>query len=134
MQTAPPVAITVPTYARARRGSWAASFLLGVVVSTTVVSSVPVNGLMQNRAPHSLGLEPVLSHDRPHHLVEELTVLEQRSAEDAFLHGAELAQRAVAAGVLHDRAGFQPVDRCVLEREVEGHPRAREEEPCAPKR
>src|ERR1700757_1523887 len=30
-QTTLPVAMTPPTYARARRGSWAASFLLGVV-------------------------------------------------------------------------------------------------------
>src|SRR5437016_14334611 len=110
MHTAPPVAITLATYVRARRGSGAASFLRGVVVSTTVVSSVTVNGLLQDRAPHSFCLEPILGHDRPHNLVEELSVLQQRSAEDAFLHGAELSQRAIAARVLHDRAGLHAVE------------------------
>ena len=43
---------------------------------------------------------PVLVENRPEHLVEILAVLEERLAQHALLHGADLPQRAVAAAVL----------------------------------
>jgi hypothetical protein len=56
------------------------------------------------RAPHGLGLPPLFGQDGPEHLVQELAVLEERPAEHAFLHCAELAERAVAAAVGDGRA------------------------------
>src|SRR5262245_29684529 len=93
-----------------------------------------VCGLLQDRAPRRVRLEPVLRNDRPHDLIERLAVLQQRSTQHTLLYSAKLAQRAVAAAVLNDRAGFQSVDRGLLEGEVERHPRAGEEDARPPER
>ena len=71
-------------------------------------------GLMDPGTPHGLRTAPVLVQDRPQRLVEVFAVAEERLAQDAFLHRADLAQRAVAATVRDRRPGLEPVraDRC----------------------
>src|SRR5687768_7451426 len=72
-------------------------------------------------APRGLGLAPLLREDRPQHLIEKLAVLQERTAQHAFLHGAEFAQRAVAAPVGYRRARFEPAHVEYLNRKVHHH-------------
>src|SRR5438094_4069958 len=51
---------------------------------------------------------PVFFQDRPQGLIEGGAAARYRAAEDAFLHRAELPQRAVAAAVEEGHARFQP--------------------------
>jgi hypothetical protein len=44
--------------------------------------------------------EPILVENRPEHLVVILAVAKERTTQHAFLHGADLPERAVAAAVL----------------------------------
>src|SRR5688572_981351 len=50
-----------------------------------------------------------------------LAVLEERSAQHAFLHGAEFAQCAVAASVRYRRARFEPAHTEYFNRKVHHH-------------
>ena len=60
---------------------------------------------------------PVLFEHRPEHLVEVFAAAADRSPQDAFLHGAQLAKRAVAAAVLQQHARLEPVRADRAERE-----------------
>src|SRR5712691_1298974 len=60
---------------------------------------------------------PVAFENRVKDLIDILAVAEERLAENAFLDGANLQQRAVAAAVRNRRARFQPVNTDRLERE-----------------
>src|ERR1043165_377780 len=89
---------------------------------------------MHARAPHSALRSPILVQDRPQCLVEVLAVAEERLAQDAFLHRADLAQRAVAPPVEDGGAGLEPVSLDDVERKVDDHARAIREHPRAPER
>ena len=60
-----------------------------------------VESVNDARTPDGLGLQPFVLQDGPERLVQILAVPDERPAQHAFLHGAELPQRAVAAAVLH---------------------------------
>ena len=77
-----------------------------------------VNSRPLLRDPAALGL-PVLVENRPQRLIQVLAVLQERLAKDAFLHGADLPQRAVAAAVADRRARLEPVHADRLEREAD---------------
>src|SRR5882724_9627121 len=69
-------------------------------------------------APRRFGV-PILLEDGPERLVVILPVLEKRLAQQPFLHGAHLTQRAVAASVPYRGPGFQPMHADRLEGEVQ---------------
>src|SRR5207237_6890994 len=69
------------------------------------------------RGPAVLCL-PILVENRPQRLIEILAVLQERFAEQAFLHRADLSQRAVAAAVAHGSARLEAVNPDRLEREA----------------
>ena len=52
--------------------------------------SVLVDALLVNESgsPDGLGLPPLFTQDGPQHLVQELAILEERPAQDAFLDRA----------------------------------------------
>src|SRR4029077_6609268 len=75
---------------------------------------------------------PILCENREEHLVEILTLLFERLAEDAFLHGAHLSQRAVAAAVLDGGARFEAANADRVERKLEDQLRAGLEDARAP--
>src|SRR5207245_10293531 len=83
-------------------------------------------------APDGLGLHPVFVDDRPEHLIQVLAVLEERSPEHAFLHGADLSRRAIAAAVPDRRARLDSMYAHHLEREFEHELRPLEKEARAP--
>src|SRR5205814_5296731 len=91
-------------------------------------------GSVHRLIPHRLCLVPVAGDDRPHHLIQIFTVLQERSAKDAFLHRAQLPQGAVAAAVLNDCARLEAIHLGMLEREVDGGPGTREKQPRSPER
>ena len=59
-------------------------------------------------------------------------VADERAAQYAFLHRANLAKRAVAAAVGHRRARFETVRADHVHREVDDQSRALGEDPGAP--
>src|SRR5690349_3819065 len=59
---------------------------------------------------------PVLVENGPERLIEILTVLQKRLAQQSFLHGADFSQRAVAASVAYGRPSFQPMHANSFER------------------
>src|SRR3954465_11507542 len=77
---------------------------------------------------------PVLVENRPQHLVEVLTVLQERLPQYAFLHRAHLAERAVAAAVTDRRARPQTGHADRAEREADQQLRAVLEHARAPER
>ena len=68
---------------------------------------------------------PVASQNRPQHLVHVRSVFAERAPQDRFARRAQLAQRTVAAAVLHDRARFEATDGQRLEREADHLTRGR---------
>src|SRR4029453_18560606 len=89
---------------------------------------------MNASAPDHALSSPVLVEDGPQRLVEILAVAEERLAQDAFLHRANLPQRAVAATVEDPCAGLEPVRVDGVERKVDDHARAVHEHARAPER
>ena len=72
-----------------------------------------------------------LPRDRPQRLIEILAVPQERSTQHAFLHGAQLSERAVAASVAERRTRFEPVHAEHVEREAQDEFRAVERTcPC----
>ena len=76
-------------------------------------------------------LGPIFFQNGPEHLIEIICAATHGAAQDAFLHGAELAQRAVGASVLQQHARLETMraDRSERERadepgRVEKHARA----------
>src|SRR6185503_5913018 len=65
-------------------------------------------------------LAPVLFQQRPQHLIDVLVVPPNRTAENAFLDGAELAERRVTAPVLEQHARLEPPRADSVEREGSG--------------
>src|SRR5579871_3122449 len=79
------------------------------------------------RAP--FGLE-----NRVQRLIEALAATDERLAEYAFLHGADLQQRAVAAAVEHGRARLEAARAQRVEDELQHERRALGEDAAAPER
>src|SRR5947208_16944375 len=65
---------------------------------------------------------PVFLQDRPQHLIEVLGAAADRFTQHAFLHRAELAQRAVGPAVLQEDACFEPVNADRAERKRADEP------------
>src|SRR5262245_42860121 len=88
---------------------------------TVMVHRCPPPGDLMNQTARGdrtgFSTEPVFVEDRPQRLVEILAVLEERPPQHAFLHGADLAKRAVAASVLQRGPRLEPVDAHRFERE-----------------
>src|SRR5438093_8773701 len=62
-------------------------------------------------------LGPVFFQNGPEHLIEIICAATHGAAQDAFLHGAELAQRAVGASVLQQHARLEAMRADWSERE-----------------
>ena len=77
---------------------------------------------------------PVFLEHRPEHLIEVFAAAPDRSAQDAFLHRAQLAQRAVGAPVLQQHARLEPVRAERAERERSDQARGFEEDAAAARR
>src|SRR5207249_2526118 len=77
---------------------------------------------------------PILFQDRPEHLIEILAAATHRAPQDAFLHGAELAQRAVPASVLQQHARLEAMRANRSERERTDEPRGVEKQAGAARR
>src|SRR5688572_26662131 len=75
---------------------------------------------------------PVLRENAPQDLVVILAVAKERATEHAFLHRAQLAQRAVTAPVRRGRARLEAMRADHAEREVEDEAGAFHEDPRAP--
>src|SRR5438309_5038323 len=67
--------------------------------------------------PFGVHCVPVFGQNRPERLIETLAVFLEGLPEKAFLYGADLLESAVAAAVLDDRAGFQPMNADLVEYE-----------------
>src|SRR5262245_23528994 len=93
---------------------------------------LPESPLVNALAMQAQPAMPVLREHRPHHLVVVLAAPDERAPQNAFLNGADLAERAVAAAVQHHRSCLEPDDADGLERKVEHLCRAGHEEPGAP--
>src|SRR3954469_7913858 len=72
------------------------------------------------RDPAALGL-PVLGENRPQSLIQVLAVLQEGLAKDAFLHCADLAERAVAAPVADRGPRLEAMHTDLFERETDQH-------------
>src|SRR2546427_849179 len=67
-------------------------------------------------------LGPVFFQNGPEHLIEIICAATHGAAQDAFLHGAELAQRAVGASVLQQHARLETMRADRSERERADEP------------
>src|SRR4051812_47411 len=76
-----------------------------------------VNSRPLLRDPGALGL-PVLGENRPQRLIQVLAVLEEGLPKDAFLHCADLAERAVATPVVDRGPRLQAMHTDLFERET----------------
>src|SRR5439155_27191578 len=88
--------------------------------------------MADGRSPGRLRLAPFLAEDRPRRLVETLPVADERLSQNAFPHGANLSERAVAPAVQHRRARLEPVAADRVERELHDELRAVDENAGAP--
>ena len=75
---------------------------------------------------------PVVREDAPQHLIVKLAMAKERTAQQAFLHCADLAERAVAAAVGHGGTGLKALCAHDIECEVENQARPFEEDARAP--
>src|SRR5262249_41281020 len=106
---------------RSAGGSWAMSAAgRSKSKSRTSMSAIDVNpGSVDHRPSHGrLRIAPVLRENRPQRLVEAFPVAHERLSQDAFAHGTDLPERAVAAAVQHRRARLEPVAPDRVEREL----------------
>ena len=109
MKPSGPATIMAPTYTRAASGRCPGDCGIGAGVpagegSISVMRRSLAAELLHRGAPRGLRPQPVLREDRPHVLVVKLSVLQERLTQHAFLHGAKLAEHAVASPVLYHRA------------------------------
>src|SRR3954462_2690921 len=79
-----------------------------------------VNSRPLLRDPAALG-RPVLGENRPQRLIQVLAVLQEGLAKDAFLHCADLAERAVAAPVADRGPRLEAMHTDLFERETDQH-------------
>ena len=75
---------------------------------------------------------PILGEHRPQHLVVIPPVAQERSAQDPFLHRANLSKGAVAAAVGDRRPSLEPLNADDVHREVQQQPRTLDEQARAP--
>src|SRR5450759_2352684 len=115
-------------------GSWYKEKGPGDIPGPFSVFRLPSSVLVNARAPHDALRLPILVQNRPEGLVEIFAVAEERLAQDAFLHRANLPQGAVAATVEDRRAGLEAVRVDGVERKVDDHARAVHAPARAPER
>src|SRR5262245_42242910 len=77
-----------------------------------------VNSHSLLRHPAAFGL-PVLVENRPQRLIEILAVLQERPAEQPFLHRTDLPKRAVPASVVDRSPRLEAMNPDLLEREAD---------------
>ena len=93
-------------------------------------------GLMESPSgePMRFPRKEVAVEDRVERLVQPNAIAEERAAQNALLHRADLSERAVAAPIQHGGARFEPLHTECREREIEHELGALFEDAAAPER